>query len=271
MSLYVQETGPTNAPTIVFIHGGGVSGWMWQPQIERLPDYHCLVPDLPEQGKSTDAGPFTIASAAEQLADLIAERAHGGKAHVVGLSIGAQVALALLAHAPERVDRAILSSALVRPIPGGKMFTPKVVALSYRWFMAPFNNNDWWIKLNMKYSAGVPDEYYPQFKQSFQEATESGFSSLLVENQRFRLPRGLEIVKVPTLVVSGQHEKGAMHQSMLDIAGVLPNAKAYEVHHPAKMSMAEEHNWSLTAPDLFTETVRAWLSSDPLPEALKAA
>ena len=42
----VDEHGPADAPTIVFLHGGGGGGWMWRPQVEGLPDYHLLVPDL---------------------------------------------------------------------------------------------------------------------------------------------------------------------------------------------------------------------------------
>ena len=127
LSLYFQEYGSNSAPTIVFLHGGGVSGWMWQPQIEQLSDYHCIVPDLPEQGDSVDGTPFTIQGSAEKIADLIRTRAHNGKAHVVGLSEGAQITLALLSLAPELIDHAIISSALVRPIPGGSLMTPKLI------------------------------------------------------------------------------------------------------------------------------------------------
>jgi len=50
MLLSVREAGPTEAPTIVFLHGGGFSRAMWQPQLDRLHEYHCLTPDLPEHG-----------------------------------------------------------------------------------------------------------------------------------------------------------------------------------------------------------------------------
>ena len=270
MSLYHEEHGSTTAPTIVFVHGGGVSGWMWQPQIQRLEDYHCLIPDLPEQGRSVDQKPFSIEGSAEALADLIREKAHAGKAHVIGVSVGAQITLALLNHSPELVDHAIISSALVRPMPGGNMMTPTMIALSFRWFIKPFKHSDWWIKLNMKYSAGIPEEYYSAFRQSFRETTESGFTNLMVENQRFRLPKGLNRIKVPTLVVSGKQESAAIRQSVRDIAAAIPSSHAYEVQHAPKISAAEAHNWSLTRPDLFTQTVSAWINDQPLPQALKA-
>lgn len=166
------------------------------------------------------------------------------------------------------MDHAIVSSALLRPIPGGGLLTPGLIALAFRWSVPPFKNNEWWIHLNMKYSAGVPEKYYPQFRQTFREMTESGFTNVMIENQRFRLPQGLDRVKVPTLITVGKHEYKVMRQSALDLAAAISGAQAYEVVHPRKMSLAEEHNWNLTAPDLFTQTVRAWITGQQLPAAL---
>jgi pimeloyl-ACP methyl ester carboxylesterase len=267
--LHFQEAGPDDAPTIVFLHGGGGAGWMWQPQVERLGGFHCLVPDLPEQGRSVAAGPFTIAGAADRVADLIRTRAHGGRAHVVGLSEGAQVTVALLASAPEIVDHAVVSSALVRPIRGARMMSPGVVRWSYRLSVAPFRNVGWWARLNMKRAAGVPDEYYPQFRETFRELTESGFTNLMVENQRFRIPPGLDRVTGPTLIVVGKREYAAMRGSALDLAAAIPGSRVMQVVHGRTLSVAEEHNWNLVAPDLFTQSVRAWITDQPLPAALE--
>jgi pimeloyl-ACP methyl ester carboxylesterase len=269
MALTYQEFGPPTAQSIVFLHGGGGAGWMWQPQVEGLKDYHCLVPDLPEQGQSINEGPFTIAGSASQIAELIQVRAHGGKAHVVGLSEGAQIAVALLSQSPDAVTSAVLSSALLRPIPGSGLLSPGLIRLSFRWSVTPFKSNDWWIRLNMKYAAGVPEQYYSQFRQSFQSLTEVGFTNIMIENQRFRLPGGLASVQVPALIVVGKREYAAMRQSARDLAAALPVGKAYEVIHTRKMSLAEEHNWNMNAPDLFTQMLRAWLVGEPLPAELK--
>jgi pimeloyl-ACP methyl ester carboxylesterase len=269
MALYIQETGPASAPTIVFLHGGGGAGWMWQPQIERLADFHCLVPDLPEQGKSVAEKPFSISGSADLISDIIRARAHGGKAFVVGLSEGAQVTVSLLSKAPELVERAVVSSALVRSIPGAGLLTSGLIALSYRCFVTPFKNNDWWVRVNMKYAAGVPETYFSQFRQSFRDLTEDGFTHVMVENQRFRIPPGLERAQTPTLIVCGKHEYASMRQSTLDLAGALPDGQAFEVIHTQRMSLAEEHNWNMTAPDLFTQMVRAWISGQPVPDQLQ--
>ncbi len=75
-----------------------------------------MVPDLPGHGDSVDIRLTSIEDAANRVAELIREKAHGGKAHVVGLSLGAQVAVYLLAQSPELVDHAVVSSALLKPM-----------------------------------------------------------------------------------------------------------------------------------------------------------
>jgi pimeloyl-ACP methyl ester carboxylesterase len=269
MGLYVQETGPTDAPTILFLHGGGGAGWMWQPQVERLPEFHCLVPDLPEQGRSADERPFTIARSAELVAELIRARAHGGRAHVVGVSEGAQIAVALLAFAPETVERAVVSSALVRPVPGGAFMRAGLIAWSYKLAVAPFKGVRWWTRLNMRRAAGIPDEYFGAFEQTYRRLSESGFTHLMVENQRFRVPAGLDRASAPTLIVVGGREYRAMRDSARDLAAAIPGARAFGVVHAERMSVAAEHNWNLTAPGLFTAMVRAWVGDAPLPDALR--
>ncbi len=59
MPLSVRSSGPPDAPTIVCLHGGGSSGWVWGPVATRLASsYHCLVLDLPEHGRSIAVGPL---------------------------------------------------------------------------------------------------------------------------------------------------------------------------------------------------------------------
>src|SRR5512146_331055 len=99
--LKYKSSGSENGKTIVFLHGGGVAGWMWDPVVARLQDFHCLVPDLPEHGQSMALRPFSMELAANQAAELARDRAHDQKAVVVGLSEGAQVAVQMLATAPE--------------------------------------------------------------------------------------------------------------------------------------------------------------------------
>ena len=54
MNLHVKEIGQENQETIIFLHGCGLAGWMWDKQVESFKDYHCIVPDHPEHGRSAE-------------------------------------------------------------------------------------------------------------------------------------------------------------------------------------------------------------------------
>ena len=266
--VYTEVAGDQSSPTIVFLHGGGGGGWMWRSQVEALKGtYHILAPDLPEHRRSADIKPFTIAGSVAQIVELIRTQAHGGKAHVVGLSEGGQITVALLGTAPELVDHAVISSALVREMPGMSWFGFGTWKAMYR-SIEPLNKYEWWMRLNMR-SNGIPVEFLPEMRETYKSLTADAFAHVIVENQKFRLPAGLERVKAPTLVVGGSKEYKIMHQSIRDVAAAIPGAQARLVHHTMKLSLGEEHNWSMTAPELFTRTIRAWIEGQPLPQELK--
>nr|QCO92841.1 hypothetical protein [uncultured bacterium] len=267
--LQVDASGPRDAPVILFLHGGGAGAWSWHPVIERLNDFRCLAPDLPEHGGSAAVKPFRIGNAAGRMVELIRSQTAQGKAHVVGLSEGAQVTVAMLAGAPEVMASAIVSSALLRPLPGGWMLTPGVIAWMFRASVPPFRNNAAWIRLNMKYSAGVPEAYFEQFKRDFQTMTEAEFSNIMLENQRFRLPEGLEKATLPALVLAGKKEYASMRASAADLGKALPQATVRLIDLGQKATLAQEHNWCLTAPERFAETVRAWINQKELPDFLR--
>jgi len=76
MTIYIKESGIDNAATILFIHGGGGGGWVWRPQVEKLTGYHCVIPDLPEQGLSLNEKPFSIKKSAHLMAEIIRKHGH---------------------------------------------------------------------------------------------------------------------------------------------------------------------------------------------------
>ncbi len=139
---------------------------MWRLQVEALQDtYHCLIPDLPEHGLSAAIRPFSIVDSARRIAELIRERAHGGRAHISGLSEGAQVTVQLLGSAAEVVDHAIISSALVHPLPGLSLLGPRALALIFTLFAAPFQSSDWYVRLNMRYGNAIPEQYFRKARE----------------------------------------------------------------------------------------------------------
>ncbi|MEI6046279.1 MAG: alpha/beta hydrolase [Chloroflexota bacterium] len=266
--MYVQERGSSTAPTLVFLHGGGGAGWMWQPQVEQLEqDYHCLVPDLPEHGQSRAIKPFTIKDSAIRIARIIRQQAHGGKAHIIGISAGAQIGVELLLSAPELIDHAILSSPLLYPLPTTRFYNPMLMAATFRGLVQPFKQNEKYIRFNMKWAAGVPEKYFSQFQENFQQTTVESFTHVMQENLNFGLPAGLKSIQMPTLVVVGRKEYRTMRRSARELARLLPKSQGRMVSLGGRV--AWDHNWNLQAPELFNRMVRAWVEDKPLPSELQ--
>jgi pimeloyl-ACP methyl ester carboxylesterase len=107
--------GPDDAPAIVFVHGTRLTRSSWRAQMDDLADaYRVVAMDLPGHGSLADR-PFTLAAAAAELARVI-DIAAGGRAVVVGLSLGGYVAMELAASHPERVRGLVLSGATQEPV-----------------------------------------------------------------------------------------------------------------------------------------------------------
>jgi pimeloyl-ACP methyl ester carboxylesterase len=103
-------------PTIVFLHGTRLTGAAWAAQVAALGDgFHCLAPDLPGHGRAAEVR-FSLDGAARGVAELIDREGHGGRAILVGLSLGGYVAMAVAASWPERVAGLAISGATAEPV-----------------------------------------------------------------------------------------------------------------------------------------------------------
>jgi pimeloyl-ACP methyl ester carboxylesterase len=240
---------------------------MWRPQVEALRDqYHCLVPDLPEHGRSAGVLPFAIPDTAQRIAELIRERGRNGRAHVIGLSEGAQVTVQLLSIAPDLVDHAIVSSASLHPVRAFGLLSPLSLGITYWLFVAPFQRSDAYVRLNLRGTGTVPEQYFADVRADVRGMTAGQFIRMTTANQRFRLPKGLEHVQTPTLVIAGQHEYPVMRRSARELAAALPHAQGYFV--AVDHRLAHEHSWNLWAPDFCSAVARAWIEDRPLPAGL---
>jgi pimeloyl-ACP methyl ester carboxylesterase len=112
----VRVVGPPDAPTIAFIHGTRLTGSVWAAQQAGLgEEFRTIAPDLPAHGTRADE-PFTLEGAADAVSASIRDHATGGRAVVVGLSLGGYVAMALAARDPERVRGLVVSGATAEPV-----------------------------------------------------------------------------------------------------------------------------------------------------------
>lgn len=226
---------------------------MWDHQVEALQnEYQCIVPDLPGHGKSKTITPFSIEANAEAVAAFIQKHACEGKAHIVGHSLGAQIALQLIYTAPEVVDRAMINSALVRPMSIMTKFTPMLVKRSM-----PLAQKKWFARLQAK-ALDIPEQYFNRYFEESKSISEDSLVQILEENGTFDLPTGLADTNIPSLILVGQKEKKILHQSAQDLITTIPNAKGYMVKKVG-------HSFNFEDPHLFNQVLHKWISDQPLP------
>ncbi|MRR30936.1 alpha/beta hydrolase, partial [bacterium] len=264
------ESGDPAGQPVVLIHGGAGGVWTWNETVKYLQNYHCIMPELPEHGGSQANGKFSIVETAKEIIAGIRREIPEGAAHIVGLSVGGQIGLEILAQAPEVVMTAIISGALVIPVPGYRLgiFSATMMKLIYKIGIHPWKNNDVWIRLNMKSSAGMPDSSFAQFKHNFQSLTLSGWTNAMSEYYRYRTPAGLELANVPVLLVAGAHELVEAIPTNRVLRRILPNNRSVILGKNQKWSAASEHNWPVTQPQLCAQTIDAWVTQTPLPAEL---
>jgi len=101
--------GPDAAPTVLFLHGATLDHRAWDPQVAALQGrFRIVVPDLRGHGDST--GHFDFDSAVEDILVLLDHLAVD-KVVLVGLSLGANIAQAVLRRAPDRVRALVVADA----------------------------------------------------------------------------------------------------------------------------------------------------------------
>lgn len=88
---------------------------VWTPQLDALGDeFHVIALDLPGHGERAGQQ-FSLDQAVELVAGVIRDRAAGGRAVVVGLSLGGYVAMTLAARHPELVRGLVIAGASAEP------------------------------------------------------------------------------------------------------------------------------------------------------------
>jgi pimeloyl-ACP methyl ester carboxylesterase len=253
MPLYVREAGPADAPALVFLHGLWLSSAMWQPQIERLShDYHCLAPDLPEHGQSTDIGLLTLENTSRVVANLIREKTPHGRAHVVGLSLGGLAALGLLRDEPEVIDHLLVSGCGTAARLGPIIAAGSLLGKPLLHLLKPA------LLLNLALrQSQIPQPYLSVLLEDVRHLQPDAILHFADEFVRMQVPH---TVNAPILVTVGQKEDVMMKRAARRLARMLPAQ--------AVMVPGVGHVWNLEAPDLFNETVRAWITDQPLPQKL---
>ncbi|MEE1620529.1 alpha/beta fold hydrolase [Zafaria sp. J156] len=223
--MHCERLGPSDAPAVVLLHGGGMAGWMWRPVAQRLAtSHHVLVPDLPGHGRSADAPYTTHDDALALLRDLLGALPVDGPratarrgAVVVGFSLGAQLAVALASTSPELVRGVMAVSAQAEPMPGPlAASTLGLLALA-----SPLARYAWFARAQAR-ELHVPDELLPEYLATSRGISRTTLVNAVRENLRFEPPAGWRRYPGPAVVMAGARERALMLRSAAALRRALP-------------------------------------------------
>ena len=127
MSLPLRVTALGDGPPLLVLHGLFGSAGNWSSIARRLAATHrVLVADLRNHGDSPHDPRMDYLAMAEDCSALIAE--HGGRAAVLGHSMGGKVAMGLALTEPDRVSRLVVVD--IAPVAYPPTFRPYAEAMA---------------------------------------------------------------------------------------------------------------------------------------------
>ncbi|AGK97535.1 alpha/beta fold hydrolase [Clostridium pasteurianum] len=253
MTLFCGETGNKSGKPIVFIHGGGLSSWMWDNQVEFFKNqYYCLTPDLPGHGNSKREEYISTRDCTEKIIEIIETKAKGKKVILVGLSLGAQIVVDILSIRPDLVERTLINSGIVRSF---KLLN-SMIPLMVKWSI-PLAHNRKFARFQAK-DMYISDSSFETYYQDTKSLTAKTLSTFMIGYFNYKLPDTFKEMTVPSLVLIGSKEPSIMKKSLIALVKSNPNCKGY-------IMPDVKHGASLSNPKLFNEVLSAWINKQPLP------
>lgn len=117
-TLSVTKTGRSCAPRLLCLHGWGFDARCWQPLLPYLAeDFELLLVNLPGFGDSLSAGACDAQAWCQTTLAAIGALLDQGPAHLLGWSLGGQLALALADHPQVRSVTALAANLQFRANP----------------------------------------------------------------------------------------------------------------------------------------------------------
>ena len=217
---------------VLFIHGFTNYGMVWAGQLAALvyAGYQAIMPDLAGHGLSQHvAEPVTIADLADDMVALL-DALGVAQAVVCGLSLGGYITQQMLVDHPGRVSAALIADSRAET----DEHTREVVAGWIEKFEGPGGplarlDAAWPVLFNDAFRAGPAGQaLLDAWRPVLAAIPGSSLANVARGMSHFTLVDRLPAVRVPTLVVCGEHDRLMPSDASARLAALIPAAR-YEV------------------------------------------
>jgi pimeloyl-ACP methyl ester carboxylesterase len=266
--LHLRDTGPRDAPAILFIHGFGSSLHTWEEWASALESKHRIVRfDLPGNGLS-DPDPAGDYSDERSLQLIVAVMDSLGlvKAGIVGHSIGGRLAWTFAARHPQRVDRLVLVAPDGFASPGfeyGRAAEVPVSLALMRWVLPePF------LKMSLAPAFADPAVLTRALTTRYQEMmlAPGARQAMLARMRQTVLTDPVPLlrgIRAPTLLIWGEQDAMIPFANSDDYLGALPNARRSALPGVGHLPQEERAAQGLEALSGFLQATQATSTTGP--------
>ncbi len=245
--LHATLTGPEGAPVVAFLHAVGISSWMWRDVVSALPEYRCLIIDLPGHGQSRDIPWRALEDSADQVAATLRDRAAGAEVHLAALSIGSYVGLHLCLRHP-----GLCRSALLSGIHPGGMPKPGLMKLMAT-AMAPLAPRPFFARRTARMMGTAAD--VDGFVAAAGQTRASAFRRATIDVVAFECPPPPAATQTRLAFVAGGREHPLILQGLASFTERFPGSVS-------AVAPGLGHGWAGQDPQRFAAFVRAHVAGD---------
>lgn len=237
----VIEVGQENQDVIVLLHGGGLSWWQYQAQMDLLcENYHVVLPILDGHAGS-DADFTSIEDNAKRLLDYI-DKTYGGSVFLIaGLSLGGQILLEMLALRKDICQYAIVESAAIIP---DKLTAGLVAPLFSMSF--PLIKKKWFAKVQFCY-LGIRADLFEHYYGDTVKLSKQNLIAFTKVSSLYQVKKNLKNSLARVRIIVGEKETKKMHASARYLHDLLPDS-----HLEIKAGLAHGQ-YAINQPDLYVK------------------
>jgi len=232
---YLTAGDSAAAPSILLIHGSGVSAGAWVNQLRgSLTAFRVAAIDLPGHGKSDPIPRASVEEYAETVAEFL-EALGSGPVLVVGHSLGGAIAIALAAQRPHAVTGLVLLASCAK-LPWvdsswGRLL-PYVPGPLWKTFFISTAQK-------LLFARGVPGHAVSLGMQELRSCRAETILKDLQAAKAMDLTQQATGLDVPTLILCGSQDRLTPPALSADLKGLIPGSRLSLIEEAGHMLLLE--------------------------------